>query len=534
MRKILVFSKQYLIKHKISIGILFIAIILSGICTLAIPIISGNFIDFLIGMSNKENLYLYCSFFGIVSITNIIIGFIANRIYTKMNLKLSFEIEQDIIQHAQNIKLSYFSGKNISQVTQQITADANVIVDFLFDFFSNIIINICKILIPIFIIFTISKSLFALIIFLIMIYSVLYILFKKILYKTNYEVKEKQNIYFGNLFEQLSKIKFLKIHSVSEWFNLRTEKTFSRLLDSSMKLQMVQYSYSGLDTFIMSIGQICLFLIGGAMVINQRITVGEFTLISAYFSMGVTAVRYFFGLGQKVQTTLVSCDRLQVINKEPIENEGNKCLQEISNIKIKDLCFSFGEKTVFQDLNLEFNKGNSYAVLGKNGVGKSTLVNILIGIFKDYGGEILYNEFSVSECNLKELRRKNISVIEQEPELIQDTLYNNVALDSQITTEKVEDLLSAWFDDSEFKESHKIISEKSNNLSGGEKEKIAIIRAILKDSDLIILDEPTAALDSNSCRRLEKLIKEEWKNKIVIIITHDDRIVEVCDEKIYL
>lgn len=534
MRKIFIFSKKYLINHKISISILFIAVIVSGICTLTIPIISGNFIDFLTGIRNKENLYFYCSILGIVSTINILIGFVANRIYTKLNLKLSFEIEQDIIQHAQNIKLSFFKEKNISKVTEQITTDTNVIVEFLFDFFSNIIINVCKILIPVFIIFVISKSLFVLIVFLILLYSVLYILFKKTLYKTNYEVKEKQNIYFGGLFEQLSKIKFLRTHSISEWFNLRIEKSFSGLLNSSMKLQTVQYSYSGLDTFIMSIGQICLFLIGGNLVINQRITVGEFTVISAYFNMGITAVRYFFSLGQKIQTTLVSCDRLQVINTEPVENEGKKILQQISNIKIKDVSYSFEGKLLFQNLNIEFNKGNSYAVVGRNGVGKTTLVYILIGVFKDYGGKILYNGIPASECDLKKLRKDNISVIEQEPELIQDTLYNNLVLGSQITNEEVEKLLSVWINDSRFQESHKTISEKSSNLSGGEKEKIAIIRAILKNADLIILDEPTAALDSISCKKLEKLIHEKWKDKIVIIITHDDKIIEICNEKIYL
>jgi ATP-binding cassette subfamily C protein len=78
------------------------------------------------------------------------------------------------------------------------------------------------------------------------------------------------------------------------------------------------------------------------------------------------------------------------------------------------------------------------------------------------------------------------------------------------------------------------IGEKSNNLSGGEKEKIAIIRAIIRKPDVIIMDEPTAALDQSSCKKLENLLVNEWKDKIKIIITHDEKMIQLCDYKINL
>ena len=98
----------------------------------------------------------------------------------------------------------------------------------------------------------------------------------------------------------------------------------------------------------------------------------------------------------------------------------------------------------------------------------------------------------------------------------------------------MKNLVEVWLDDEKFKDLNIQINEKSCNLSVGEKEKIAIMRAIIKDSDLVIMDEPTAALDKESLKKIEKLIKDKWKDKIIIIITHDDKLASICDCKIRL
>lgn len=147
---------------------------------------------------------------------------------------------------------------------------------------------------------------------------------------------------------------------------------------------------------------------------------------------------------------------------------------------------------------------------------------------------IYYNDYDLDEVDIKFLRKNHISVVEQEPVLIQDTLYNNIVLDRCVPEEDVKNLVEVWLDDEKFKDLNIQINEKSCNLSVGEKEKIAIMRAIIKDSDLVIMDEPTAALDKESLKKIEKLIKDKWKDKIIIIITHDDKLASICDCKIRL
>ncbi len=268
--------------------------------------------------------------------------------------------------------------------------------------------------------------------------------------------------------------------------------------------------------------------------LKSKISIGEFTVISSYFTMGITAIRYFFGLGQNIQTTLVSYNRLMGIVEEAEEKNGTEKIESLNKIHIENLSFFYGHKQVISNQFLDFKKGASYAVLGKNGTGKTTLSNIIIGIYQGYSGKIYLNDTELNKVDTISLRKERVSVIEQEPILLQDTLYNNIVLDRGVPESHVKKLVEYWLESEAFKDLNMQINEKSCNLSGGEKEKIAIMRAIVKDSDLVIMDEPTAALDTEGLKKLEELIREEWKNKIVILITHDDKLADICDCKICL
>ena len=190
MKKIFRLVNKYLYQHFISICILFVAIILSSICTLIIPIISGNFVDYLVDEKKQQGIIFFCLLFAIVSIANILIGFLSNRIYTKVNLQILYEMGQSYIQHMQKMNVLYFSNKNISQITQQISVDIKSVVDFFFDFFSNASINFFKILIPALLVFRISRGMCFLMLLLMLIYLISYIFFKQKLYATSYETKK--------------------------------------------------------------------------------------------------------------------------------------------------------------------------------------------------------------------------------------------------------------------------------------------------------------------------------------------------------
>ena len=156
----------------------------------------------------------------------------------------------------------------------------------------------------------------------------------------------------------------------------------------------------------------------------------------------------------------------------------------------------------------------------------------------EFLGEVFYNGKRISLLDMREVRRRYIGISEQEPMLLPDTLRYNITLDEQgeLDEEKFYKLCGCLgmeeFIDSLPNDLDTVINEKSSNLSGGEKQKISLLRVLMKNPDVLILDEPTSALDRASRKRLGEYLQSIRKEKIIIISTHDKAFIEICDEEV--
>ncbi|MCL2275493.1 MAG: ABC transporter ATP-binding protein [Defluviitaleaceae bacterium] len=210
------------------------------------------------------------------------------------------------------------------------------------------------------------------------------------------------------------------------------------------------------------------------------------------------ALRYFFGLGSTIQSSMVSYTRLQELAQVREEPNGFQTLQEITEIECKNLIFHYHENALLQNINLRFTRGTIYAIKGKNGAGKSTLMDILLGLQAgEYTGEVLYNGIPQSDLDMYALRHQHIGVSEQEPTMLNDTPTYNINLDDETRIQNLNPLGLQWLE--------LAVNESATTLSGGEKQKISIARALLKDPDILILDEPTSALDATGALHLKKM-----------------------------
>lgn len=277
-----------------------------------------------------------------------------------------------------------------------------------------------------------------------------------------------------------------------------------------------------------------LFIYGGIRVIEGKLSVGNFTIISSYFSLMLSSVRYFFSLGKTLQDTEVSCNRLFQILDVPSEKIGEQRITKIDSIELNHVSISFQQRNVLSDTNFVFCKGNMYVIKGANGAGKSTLINIILGLYADeFEGNILFNGMPINYVNMYDLRKEHIGVSEQEPILFEDTIRYNFELgrtvDENLLVQLFDILDMGSFLSSLPNGMETIIGEKSVNLSGGEKQKIALVRALIKNPDVLILDEPTSALDSVCTANLISYLKSIQQEKIIILITHDYRLEELAD-----
>ena len=241
-------------------------------------------------------------------------------------------------------------------------------------------------------------------------------------------------------------------------------------------------------------------------------------------------IRYNFSIIDDLSPDLISFRKNSPITKIAKE----KKLPFNSSLELKGVDFAYGKKQIFKNLNVKFNKGEIVGVLGESGTGKSTLINLISGLLVPNKGNILVDNKDIS-LNLFNWR-SNISYIPQNIYLIDDTLKNNVAFfeTSEINDVKykkaINDAQIGNFVNSLTNKDFEIIGERGVKISGGQMQRIALARALYKQSDIFILDEATNALDEMNEEKILDILSKLKKDKLIIIISHNKKTLKICDK----
>jgi len=531
--KILTLCKKYLLTHKYILAVYICITLLSTALGILLPFIIGNFLDIFVEGATTNDIYRFAIIFGGISILKILKGYAATIINIKMQYNMSYAYKRDTINHIQSLSLSYINKQDSAYLNQRIGTDISSLISFCVSILQSMISNIVIIIAPFVILLTMNRFVAMLLLLFFVVYAALYFIFKKSLYNAGYSLMEAQNKFFSRLLERLRYVKLIKINSINPQMNQRTDESFTTTKNAAIHNQKVSYLYSGLDGFVSTIAQIVLFVVGGLQILAGNFTIGMFTIFTSYFNMILGAGRYFFGLGAYYQQTLVAHDRICEILAHNPEQWGNMQLDDINKIELRNVAFSYnGEKTALQ-YTAAFEKGNIYCISGANGAGKSTLVSLVMGLYiNEYSGAIMYNGTDVKEIDLFAARKNLMSFSEQEPFLFNDTIEYNLTFGMGEVPDisKYAKLLNM----EDFLQDHGldfVINEKNSNLSGGEKQKISILKTLCKNAPVMIFDEPTSALDANTTQRFMEYLQQIKQGKIIILISHDMAVKGKCDHE---
>lgn len=537
MKKIFSFCSQFLLGHRCKMVVLLILVVVYAGLSVLIPMVTGDFIDFLTRSKNVDELVGFCCIFAIISISAIIFNFSGQRLMIHLNQKLNNKLLIQVISRIQRQSLIAIRKCNMAYLTKRLSVDSASVFGYYFGTVQKILLNCIKLVIPFAALIIYNGAISVVIFVLIILYIITYALFKKPLYSAQMSYKEYENKYFDSAHEQLVYCYFVRAHGLLNTFIQRFITQFDSMFKTALKLQIIEYSFSGLDSIIGLLGNLTMFLIGGNSVLNGSMSIGQLTVLLSYFTMILASVSYFFNLGRQTQEALVSYDRLMSIITSSCEADGEKTIERLEDIKIEGLSIGYGDDIILEDLTLNFHKGKIYGIKGSNGAGKSTLINILLGFHKnDYTGSVKYNDICVRDLALQQILRYKISYSEQEPDLITGTLEYNVFLNDHINSVdlfRLKEMARLFgMDDiiSRYIESDMNLGEKANDLSGGEKKKISLIRVLLEDPDVIILDEPSISLDANSVKALKNELQRRKLSKIIILASHEEEILDICDE----
>lgn len=536
---LLKFIKKHTIKYKNYIVAYIILYSLSYFFLVATPYFIGNFIDKLIVYQDKY-VYYYTKIFFIIMILEVVIFFSKNILLSKIQMSISFDINYYTLEHLKRLPLSYFNDTDAEFLNQKINMDSNILASFIVedsvDIIVRVIVFICIL------IYAFKTNYIIGIVFLISIflYAIIYIIFKNPIYKIGYLFREENNKLISKMYMQLNKIKLIKSNSLYEIFSNLLILAFNKFFKAFIRYTILIFTYNSIDLILKRLFMIFLIIYCGIKISGGYMTIGTFTIINTYICFILEYMSCFLLFGKSYQLALVAYNRLNNICSKEKEHNGIKQINKISTIEMNDISFSHTvDKEVLHNFSYKFYIGKIYCIKGNNGSGKSTLVNLIIGLYQDYLGEIKYNGINIKDLDLYEIRSKLIGISEQEVVLVNDSIIKNLLLGLVNVNMKTVSMYCKYMNIMSFISNspdgfETIVNEKADNVSGGERQKIAIIRTLLKNANVIIMDEPTSALDRHSIKKFINLLEKEKHNKIIIIITHDNEIIDNSDEVINL
>lgn len=370
---------------------------------------------------------------------------------------------------------------------------------------------------------------------LVCLYIVVYILSKKKIYKVSLQVKEKQTAFFAGLYRIISGMKSIRNNGFSEYAMSKQNNFFENYLKTLNNRQNILNMYDVANGSISLAAQIFLFLYGGIQVIKGSLSIGFLTAVITYFSNLIQSTNFFLNLGEKFQDTFTSYNRILPYLKMKETEYGKTRINQIEDIRFESVVFKYpGEKELFC-FNEKLEKGNIYWLEGRNGIGKTTLVNLFMGLFGlDYNGRILINDKDIKELEYRDIINKKVAIVEQNPYLLLDSVKNNIICkgEGKIDERVFDELIDKFrLKDVVLRDSQDLTDYQNINLSDGEKQKIVILRMLFSNASVWILDEPTSSLDKESKNVLYEELRRK-KDHIIILITHEkpqifDRIISM-------
>lgn len=268
-------------------------------------------------------------------------------------------------------------------------------------------------------------------------------------------------------------------------------------------------------------------------------SIGLLVALLNYFSILLRSTDYFLNLGQNYQNMRSSYRRLIPYDGMKQIEEGTEIFQKIKEIQLKNVSFAYPEQEPLFCINQKLERGKIYWVKGKNGTGKSSLMNLMLGLFgNDYSGEIQINKTSLKQIDLLRFIQEKTAIVEQEPYLLSDSLKNNILCKTlgKENEEEIARLFTLFGMDDFMKKQEKgldtVYNSMNSAMSGGEKQKFAIIRMLLSYADVWFLDEPTSALDLVSIKHFFEELKRQKEKHIIIMISHEipqeyDEVIEM-------
>lgn len=521
-----IFTQLILPQKKLFATAILCSLVLS-IIGIVMSVSSKILIDEIIPHGLKKSLILFLIVFGIVTVIQALLNFFRTHVLLFLTRKIDIPVLMGYYNHILCLSYSFFSSRKTGDIITRFQ-DAMTIKEIFTSTTLSLVLDIFLSIFSGIILYLLNSKLFAIVLVMILINTLLIYIFKQPYKKINYELMENSSKLNSHLIETISNISTIKCFNNERNQIDDLENKFVNSLKTSYRAGIIQNAQGLISNLIGILGNLVFTGIGASLIIDGKMSIGDLILfqsLSTYFS---GPIQNIISLQITFQEAQIAIKRLNELMDIPPEK---KSFENISNIKLdgsiefKNISFSYGmRKPIIDSFNLKVDKGEKIAIVGKSGVGKSTIAKLLLKFIDANSGQITISDYNIQNIDRSYLRSK-IAYISQETQLFSGTVLDNITMKNN--SYSMEDIIkiTRFVGADDFisnlpNQYGTYVEEGGSNFSGGEKQKIAIARALLKNSDIYIFDEATSNLDANSEIQIQNFILRELKDKTVIIIAH--------------
>jgi len=502
----------------------------------------GIFVHTFDALFGKGNPVLYTATALIIVLTMRSLFFLFSavqaKVFTEISKDITYRIREKLLNHIKDVSMAEFETVGSGAIASKLITDVNTIDEFIGKTISRFIISVLMILGVAIVLLLINWKLGLLIVFL----NPVVIYFTTIIGRKIGILKAKEN-------KAIEKFQEVLTETLDLFWQIRAsnrEKSFiENVIQSARKVKETASEFgwksdaAGRLSMLVFLAGFEIFRATSILfVAYSDLTIGLMLAIFGYLWVMMTPVQELFSIQYSFHSATAALNRINEILKMKTEPKYPHILnpfknKKTSSIRLKDVYFSYdGETPVLENINMFADEGQKVAIVGASGSGKTTLAHIMVGFYPVEKGDVLYDDISVREIGL-DVVRENVSLVLQSPMMFNDTVRFNLTLGKNIPESKIWEALEiAQMKDVVERMPQKLdtlIGKNGIRLSGGQKQRLAIARMILQNPKIVILDESTSALDTQTEYKLFQALQRFLENKTTIIIAHRLSTVQQAD-----
>lgn len=512
-----------------------------------LPIVTANIINDITSGSPEtvQNIIIQAIIMVALVVLNVPMNYLYTRYKSLATRYAETGLRKALVRKLQQLSISYHKETQSGRLQSKIMRDVEAVETLSTQMFLSILNIALNIGVALFV--TISKSLIVFLFFLLTtpLAAATMVFFRNIMKKRNTEFRKEMEETSARVMEMVELIPVTRAHALEEEEVTKMSGQLFAVAEKGYKLDVIQALFGSVGWAIFQVFQVVCLGFTGFLALKGSVGPGDITLYQSYFATIVSQVSSLMSLIPVIAKGVESVNSIgEVLLEEDIEcNDGKEALKSVEGeFDFKNVRFAYNntDKPVLHELNLHVDKGQTIALVGESGAGKSTILNLVIGFNFATDGVVTIDGHDMRDIDLRSYR-KHLAVVPQTSILFSGTIRDNItygiddfdeeSLNKVVDAANLRDLIDSLPDGLDT-----VVGEHGGKLSGGQRQRVSIARALMRNPEVIVLDEATSALDSISEKLIREALNNLTKDRTTFIVAHRlstikgaDRIAVIAD-----